>query len=96
MQVNDQLVQKLAKLSKLSFSETEKAAIQTDLERMIKFVQKMEEVNTHNIEPLLHMSDAVNVSRKDSINGTCNHERALLNATVHDNQFFLVPKVIKK
>lgn len=96
MEVNDLLVQKLARLSKLSFTDSEKTAIQSDLERMIKFVQKMEEVNTHHFEPLLHMSPAVNVGRIDSITSTTNQETALLNAKHHDQQFFLVPKVIKK
>lgn len=96
MEVNDLLVQKLARLSRLSFTDSEKTAIQSDLERIIKFVQKMEEVNTHHFEPLLHMSHALNVGRKDSVIGTTNHETALLNAKQHDQQFFLVPKVIKK
>ncbi|MEX0636238.1 MAG: Asp-tRNA(Asn)/Glu-tRNA(Gln) amidotransferase subunit GatC [Ferruginibacter sp.] len=96
MEVNDALIQKLAMLSKFRFTENEKLAIQIDLQRMIQFVQKMEEVNTDAVEPLLHMSAAKNISRKDLISGTCEHKDALLNAQQHNHQFFLVPKVIKK
>ncbi len=96
MEVNDALIQKLAMLSKLRFTENEKVAIQTDLQRMIRFVQKMEEVNIDAVEPLLHLSAAKNISRKDVIIGTCDRNAALLNAQQHDHQFFLVPKVIKK
>jgi aspartyl-tRNA(Asn)/glutamyl-tRNA(Gln) amidotransferase subunit C len=96
MEVNDALVQKLANLAKLRFNENEAKAIQVDLERMIQFVQKMEEVNTDAVDPLLHMSASVNIGRKDAIAGTCQLDAALMNAGKHDLQFFLVPKVIKK
>lgn len=96
MEVNDALVQKLANLAKLRFNENEAKSIQVDLERMIQFVQKMEEVNTDAVVPLLHMSASVNIGRKDAIAGTCQHDAALMNAGKHDHQFFLVPKVIKK
>jgi aspartyl-tRNA(Asn)/glutamyl-tRNA(Gln) amidotransferase subunit C len=96
MQVDETLIQKLANLAKLRFSDNEKIAIQADLQRMIRFVQKMEEVNTGSIAPLLHMSATVCDSRADKVSGICNHEMALQNAQQHNQQFFLVPKVIKK
>jgi aspartyl-tRNA(Asn)/glutamyl-tRNA(Gln) amidotransferase subunit C len=96
MEVNDALVQKLANLAKLRFNENEAKDIKVDLERMIQFVQKMEEVNTDAVDPLLHMSASVNIGRKDGIAVTCQHDAALMNAGKHDQQFFLVPKVIKK
>jgi aspartyl-tRNA(Asn)/glutamyl-tRNA(Gln) amidotransferase subunit C len=42
------------------------------------------------------MSDNVNVLREDEVKGSINREDALKNAPVHDEQFFKVPKVIKK
>jgi aspartyl-tRNA(Asn)/glutamyl-tRNA(Gln) amidotransferase subunit C len=96
MQINEALIQKLANLSKLRFSENEKTAIHADLQRMIHFVQKLEEVDTGSTAPLLHMSPSLNGSRKDAISGTCSHEAALQNVAKHNQQFFLVPKVIKK
>lgn len=96
MEVTDQLVEKLAHLSRLSFDEKEKAAIKTDLQSMIAFVEKLKEVDTTGVEPLLHMGDAVNVLREDEIKGSISREEALLNAPIKDEQFFKVPKVIKK
>jgi aspartyl-tRNA(Asn)/glutamyl-tRNA(Gln) amidotransferase subunit C len=96
MEVTDQLVEKLAHLSRLSFNETEKAAIKTDLQSMIAFVEKLKEVDTTGVEPLLHMGDAVNVLRDDEIKGSISRDEALLNAPIKDEQFFKVPKVIKK
>ncbi len=96
MEVNDAMINKLAQLSRLDFSDQEKAAIKTDLQRMIAFVQKMEEVDTENVEPLLHISGVKNVLRKDEAGGTVTVTDALKNAVVNDGIFFKVPKVIKK
>lgn len=96
MEVNDAMVEKLAHLSRLQFNETEKAEIKNDLQRMIAFVEKLNELDLDNVEPLLHMSDEVNVLRDDEVKGSVSREEALKNAPLHDEQFFKVPKVIKK
>ena len=95
MEVNDAMVEKLAHLSRLQFNETEKVEIKNDLQRMIAFVEKLNELDLDGIEPLLHMSDEVNVLREDEIKGSISREDALKNAPLHDEQFFKVPKVIK-
>ena len=96
MEVNDTMVDKLAHLSRLQFNETEKKEIKTDLQRMIAFVEKLNELNLDGVEPMLHMSDEVNVLREDEVKGSVSREDALKNAPLHDEQFFKVPKVIKK
>ena len=96
MEVNDQLVDKLANLSRLQFDATEKAAIKADLQSMIQFIDKLNELDTTGVEPLLHMSDNVNVLRTDEVQGSISREKALSNAPVHGEQFFKVPKVIQK
>ncbi|HVT86238.1 MAG TPA: Asp-tRNA(Asn)/Glu-tRNA(Gln) amidotransferase subunit GatC [Chitinophagaceae bacterium] len=96
MEVNDALVDKLAHLAKLKFEDAEKAEIKKDLQKMIGFVEKLNELNLDGVEPLLHMSEEVNVLRDDEVSGSVNREEALKNAPLHDEQFFKVPKVIKK
>lgn len=96
MEVNEALVDKLAKLSRLRFNEEEKDAIRKDLERMISFVQKMDEVNTDEVQPLLHMSTEINQFRKDEVQGHVEKKAALRSAANHNEDFFLVPKVIKQ
>jgi len=96
MEVNDQLVDKLANLSRLQFDTAEKVAIKADLQSMIQFIDKLNELDTTGVEPLLHMSDNVNVLRADEVQGSISREDALKNAPVHDEQFFKVPKVIQK
>ena len=96
MEVNDALVDKLAHLSRLQFNEEEKAEIKKDLQNMIGFVEKLNELDLEAVEPMLFMSDEVNVLREDEIKGSVSRSAALKNAPLHDEQFFKVPKVIKK
>lgn len=101
MEVNDALVDKLAHLAKLKFEDVEKTEIKKDLQKMIGFVEKLNELNLEGVEPLLHMSDEVNVLREDEPDNQNkkNHisrKEGLKNAPLHDEQFFKVPKVIKK
>ncbi|HSN07837.1 MAG TPA: Asp-tRNA(Asn)/Glu-tRNA(Gln) amidotransferase subunit GatC [Hanamia sp.] len=96
MNVNDALVEKLANLSRLEFSETEKEEIKNDLEKMLGFIDKLNELDTTGVAPLLHMSESVNVFRKDEVKGEIDREEVFKNAPLHDEKFFKVPKVIKK
>jgi aspartyl-tRNA(Asn)/glutamyl-tRNA(Gln) amidotransferase subunit C len=96
MEVNDAMVEKLAHLAKLKFRDDEKQEIKSDLQRMIGFVEKLNELDLDGTEPLLHMSNEVNVLREDEIKGSVSREDALKNAPLHDEQFFKVPKVINK
>ncbi|MFZ1372130.1 MAG: Asp-tRNA(Asn)/Glu-tRNA(Gln) amidotransferase subunit GatC [Ferruginibacter sp.] len=96
MEVNDALVDKLAQLARLRFDAVEKEAIRNDLQKMIRFVEKLNELDTNGVMPLLHMSDRVNVLREDEVTGSITTEQGLQNAYNHDHAFFKVPKVIKK
>lgn len=96
MEVNDALVDKLAHLSRLEFNAKDKEEIKNDLQRMISFVEKLDELDLTGTEPMLHMSSNVNVLREDEVKGSVSREEALKNAPVHDDKFFKVPKVIKK
>jgi len=95
MEVNDAMIDKLAHLARLKFNEAEKLEIKTDLQRMIVFVEKLNELDLEGVEPLLHMSDEVNVLREDEVKGSVSRAEALKNAPSHDEHFFKVPKVIK-
>jgi aspartyl-tRNA(Asn)/glutamyl-tRNA(Gln) amidotransferase subunit C len=96
MQVDDALIAKLSRLSMLDFDEAEKEEIKADLVKMIGFVDKLKELDTSGIEPLLHMSGNNNMLREDEVKNMLTQEEALRNAPLHDSLFFKVPKVIKK
>ncbi len=96
MQVNDALIEKLSRLAMLQFDAAEKEEIKADLEKMIGFVDKLKELDTAGVEPLLHMAGNVNVLRNDVPGGMLTQQEALQNAALHNGEAFLVPKVIKK
>jgi aspartyl-tRNA(Asn)/glutamyl-tRNA(Gln) amidotransferase subunit C len=96
MEINSQLVDNIAHLARLHFTDEEKKEIESDLQRMISFVEKLGEIDTTGIEPLQHMGSSVNVLREDEIKGSISRQEALQNAPVTDGVFFKVPKVIKK
>jgi aspartyl-tRNA(Asn)/glutamyl-tRNA(Gln) amidotransferase subunit C len=96
MKVNDELILKLARLSKLEVSNAELPRLRSDLEKMIVFVEKINELNLDQVEPLLHITEAKNVFREDEISGTLSREDALRNAPGQDGEFFRVPRVFKK
>jgi aspartyl-tRNA(Asn)/glutamyl-tRNA(Gln) amidotransferase subunit C len=96
MQVDDALIDKLSRLAMLEFDAAEREEIKADLEKMIGFVDKLRELDTAGVEPLLHMAGEVNVLRDDVPGGMLTRAEALQNAPLHNDAFFLVPKVIKK
>lgn len=90
------MIDRLAHLARLEFSREEKKELMHDLERMIEFVEKLKEVDTTNVQPLLHITDAVNVLREDEVKQVISKQEALLNAPLTNGDFFITPKVIKK
>jgi aspartyl-tRNA(Asn)/glutamyl-tRNA(Gln) amidotransferase subunit C len=94
MKVADQLVDKLARLSMLEFDSGEKAAIKKDLERMLDFVEKLNEVDTTGVEPLIFVNPETNVFRPDEVTESLTQAQALKNAPKHDSFYFKVPKVV--
>ena len=96
MEVTDELIKNLSTLARLEFNGAEKEQIKEDLQKMITFIEKLNELDTTGVEPLLHMSDNVNVLRDDVVKNQVSREEAFLNSPSHNDQFFLVPKVIRK
>lgn len=94
MQVDDALIEKLSRLSMLSFTDDEKIEIRSELEKMIGFMDKIRELELEDVESLPHIQ--ANVLREDIPSGMLSKEEALKNAPAKNENFFLVPKVIKK
>lgn len=96
MKLDLQTVEKLAELAKLEFTEEEKAELLNDLNRILEFMDKLNELDTTGVEPLVYMNDEVNVLRADEVIQELTHEEALLNAPKKDSDYFRVPKVLEK
>ena len=96
MEINQPVIDKLAKLSSLQFSKEEQDVLQVELQKMLNFVNKLNELDTTGIEPLLHISNNSNNFREDIIEHQLQKENALKNAFLKDENFFKVLKVIRK
>ena len=94
MKIDKETVDKIANLAKLEFDEPSKDAMVQDLSRIITFVEKLNELDTANIEPLIFMSEEVNVLREDIVKQEITQEEALKNAPSHDTYYIKAPKVL--
>lgn len=94
--MNDALLDKLAHLARLDIEPAERQGLKQDLQRMISFVEKLQELDSGSGGPQLHMTDEINVLREDVVQGSVSREEGLKNAPDTDGVFFKVPKVIRK
>jgi aspartyl-tRNA(Asn)/glutamyl-tRNA(Gln) amidotransferase subunit C len=96
MNISDEIIEHIAHLSRLEFVGEDKNAIKTDLEKIIGFMGKLNELNTDNVDPLIFMSDELNRLRDDVPSFSITHEEALRNAPKKDSDYFRIPKVLDK
>lgn len=96
MEIDDMLVNKLAMLARLHFNESDKAEVKAGLQKMISFIDKLNELDTASVIPRLHITENLNVLRDDEVYQTISRAEALSNAPNSSTTFFMVPKVINK
>lgn len=87
-------VDEIAHLARLEFDDEAKKEILNDMNRMLAFVDKLNELDTKDLEPLIYMTEERNVLRADEVDQTLTQEEALKNAPKKDSDYFKVPKVI--
>lgn len=95
MKVTEEIVDHIAHLARLEFEGDKKVAIREDLQRIISFMDKLQEVDTDNVEPLVFMTDEVNRLREDEAISTLSQVEVLKNAPKKDSDYFRVPKVLE-
>jgi aspartyl-tRNA(Asn)/glutamyl-tRNA(Gln) amidotransferase subunit C len=96
MNIDSATVDNIANLARLELTGNEKQDMIQDMNKILGFMAKLNEVDTTGVEPLVYMSDEVNVFREDVIKQEITPTEALLNAPKHDDKYFLVAKVIEK
>jgi aspartyl-tRNA(Asn)/glutamyl-tRNA(Gln) amidotransferase subunit C len=94
MKIDEETVDKIAHLARLELNGDEKQEMIMDMNKILGFMDKLNEVDTTGVEPLVYMTDNVNCFREDVVKQDITHEEALLNAPKHDDNYFLVAKVI--
>ncbi len=94
--IDEKLVDQVAHLARLEFDNEQKNAIINDMNNMLVFVDKLNELNTDGIEPLVYMTDETNVLREDDVKQDITQKEVLANAPQKDSDYFKVPKVVEK
>jgi aspartyl-tRNA(Asn)/glutamyl-tRNA(Gln) amidotransferase subunit C len=96
MKITDEIVDHIAHLARLEFIGEDKQEIKQDMEKIINFMDALNSVDTTGVEPLIFMSDSVNVLREDVAVETISKEEALKNAPKKDSDYIRIPKVLTK
>jgi aspartyl-tRNA(Asn)/glutamyl-tRNA(Gln) amidotransferase subunit C len=94
MTIDKETVDKIAHLARLELADDEKEKLMGDMGKILDFMAKLNEIDTTGVEPLVYMTDEINVLREDVVKQEITHEEALQNAPKHDQNYFLVAKVI--
>lgn len=95
MQITKKDIEHVAKLSRLNFTEEEIEKFTSDMTSIIGFVDKLNELDTTNVEPTAHVIPINNVFREDVIKPSFDREKILQNAPSEKDGCFLVPKIVE-
>jgi aspartyl-tRNA(Asn)/glutamyl-tRNA(Gln) amidotransferase subunit C len=94
MAVTRKDVEHIAELARLKFAEAEIDSYTEQLNEILNYIEKLNELDTENVEPLSHPVEGFNVFREDEVKPSVSTEEALKNGPEKDEHFFNVPKVI--
>ena len=96
MIIDQQTIAKVANLARIEIQENDVEDLISDMNKILTFMEKLNELNTDGVAPLIYMNKDENVWREDVVNQIISVEDGLKNAAVHNESFFLVPKIIEK
>ncbi|MEQ8470566.1 MAG: Asp-tRNA(Asn)/Glu-tRNA(Gln) amidotransferase subunit GatC [Marinoscillum sp.] len=95
MKIDKETLQKIAHLARIEIDPEKEESYIKDLEEVLTWVEKLNELDTEGVDPLTNMSFEINAFRVDEKSNTISHERALKNAPKKDADYFRVPKVLE-
>lgn len=92
--ISDETIEYVGILAKLELSEAEKEAAKSDMEKMLDYIDTLNELDTTQVEPMSHVFPVNNVFREDVVTNGDNMEKTLANAPLRSGDSFKVPKTI--
>ena len=92
--ISDETIEYVGILAKLELSDEEKEEAKADMEKMLDYIDKLNELDTKDVEPMSHISAAVNVFREDVVTNGDGREETLANAPQRKEDSFEVPRTI--
>ena len=96
MNIDKATIYKVADLARIEIAEEEVGTLQADMNKILTFMEKLNELDTKNVVPLVYMNPEVNVWREDVVKQDITVSEGLKNAALHNEEFFLVPKILDK
>ncbi len=95
MKIDKDTLHKLAHLARLDLDPSNEKEMLNSLSEILTWVEKLNELDTKDVEPLVSMSYELNAFREDKVTEELPRKEGLINAPQHDDKFFIVPKVIE-
>ncbi|HOJ09904.1 MAG TPA: Asp-tRNA(Asn)/Glu-tRNA(Gln) amidotransferase subunit GatC [Clostridiales bacterium] len=95
MSFSKETIDYIAELSRIGLSEKEKEDMVAPVEKILACMDKLEELDTTNIEPMEHIVSAVNVFREDKVEKSYDRDIILANAPEHEDGCYSVPKIVE-
>ena len=95
MKVSIEDVKHVANLARLELTDDEQSSMKSEMSKILSWMDKLNELQTNGVKPLIHMSSEVNILRNDEKGNILDHDRALENGPKTDTNYFRVPKVIE-
>lgn len=94
MKIDQDTLKKLSHLARLKYNPEKSEETIKGLEDILTWVEKLNELDAKDVEPLTHMSESLNYFREDVAKDHISREGGLSNAPKKDDQYFRVPKVL--
>ena len=93
-QISDETIDYVGILAKLELSREEKEAAKADMEKMLDYIDTLNELDTSAVEPMSHVLPVQNVFREDIVTNSDTREQLLSNAPEQKDGMFVVPKTV--
>ena len=95
MKVTKETIENVANLARLKLTEQEAETLTSEMESIITYVDKLNELDTSGVEPTQHVLSIRNIFREDKTGNSYDREKILSNAPTQENGCFKVPKVVE-
>ncbi len=95
MSIDNSTVKKVAKLARLKVDAKEEQNLKNELNNILEWVDKLQKVDTENINPMLSVSNEPMPMREDMVTSELDNKQILSNAPEKKAGFFVVPKVVE-
>ena len=95
MSIDLKTIKHISKLSRISVDEQKAEKLAGDLNSIFKFIEKLNELNTNNVEPLTSVAETTLKFRADEVKNQNIREQIIKNSPEDNEDFFVVPKVVE-